>query len=56
MPIATTVYGNRTTHIGTIGEVMGAIKGRPHGIIISHVYDPDTTKHILVVKTDHTPA
>lgn len=51
MAITITNYGNFTTYVGTLDEVMGAIKGKPHSSVISIYYDSGSGKHTAILKT-----
>lgn len=51
MTVATVKYGNYTTYVGTLAEVMGAIRGLPHSALLNVYYDAGTSKTTAVVKT-----
>ena len=51
MAVTTVKYGNFTTHVGALAEVMAAIKGQPHSMVLTVYYDAGTSKTTAVVKT-----
>lgn len=51
MAVATVGYGNFTTHVGTLAEVMGALKGKSQDSVLAFYYDAGTSKTTAVVRT-----
>jgi len=51
MVVATTDYGTFKTHVGTVAEVAGAMKGVPATHIMAVYYDSGSSKTTAWVKS-----